>query len=134
MSHHRIALIVIAVALVLDAGLGLAFAAVQHLPAWHGLFCGLANAVTDGGDVAPATGAGYAITAAEYLLVVPLFAATFSLFTSGLSAIHIRGLHRRLDDMAAPAAVPDVTGKLGKLSQDISDLAATVRAVVGDGT
>ena len=104
MSHHRIALIVILAAIVLDAGLGLAFAAAEHLPAWHGLFCGLANAVTDGGDVSPTNPAGYMITAAEYVLVVPLFAATFSLFTSGLSAIHIRGLHRRLDTMAAAAA------------------------------
>ena len=101
MSHHRIALIVIAAALVLDAALGLAYAVAEHLPAWHGLFCGLANAVTDGGDVPPRNAAGYAITAAEYLLVVPLFAATFSLFTSGLSAIHIRGIHVKLDAMAA---------------------------------
>jgi hypothetical protein len=102
-SHHRIALIVIAAALVLDAGLGLGFAAAEHLPAWHGLFCGLANAVTDGGDVAPTNTAGYAVTAAEYVLVVPLFAATFSLFTSGLSAIHIRGIHKRLDEMQPQA-------------------------------
>jgi hypothetical protein len=95
-SHHRIALVTIAAALVLDAALGLAYAAAEHLPAWHGLFCGLANAVTDGGDVSPTNPAGYAITAAEYALVVPLFAATFSLFTSGLSALHVRDAERRI--------------------------------------
>lgn len=97
MSHHRIALLVIAAAAVLDAALGLAYAAVTpHLPWWHGLYCALANAVTVGGDVAPANGAGYAITAAECLLVVPLFAAAFSLFTSGLTAVHVRGAEGRI--------------------------------------
>lgn len=99
MSHHRIALIVIAAAAVLDAALGFGYAAAEHLPAWHGLFCALANAVTVGGDVPPTDPAGYAINAAECLLVVPLFAATFSLFTSGLSAIHIRSIHQRLDEL-----------------------------------
>ena len=97
MSHHRRALIVIAVALVLDAACGAAFSAVTPgLPLWHGLYCALANAVTVGGDVPPANGAGYAVTAAECSLVVPLFAATFSLFTSGLTAGHVRRAERRI--------------------------------------
>jgi hypothetical protein len=96
MSHHRIALVVIGAAVVLDVALGLAFAGAEHIPVAHGLFCGLANAVTDGCDIPPRTPGGYLITAAEYLLVVPLFAATFSLFTSGLTSMHIRRSERRI--------------------------------------
>lgn len=96
MSHHRIALAVIAAALVLDAGCGLAYAVAEHIPAWHGLYCSLANAVTLGGDVPPVNPAGYAINAVECFLVVPLVAATFSLFTSGLTAGHVRRSESRL--------------------------------------
>jgi hypothetical protein len=96
--NHRAALIVIATAIVLDTLLGLAFALAENIPIPHGLFCGLANAVTDGCDIAPHTHYGYEITTAEYLLVVPLFAATFSLFTSGLTNLHIiRSEHRMRD-------------------------------------
>jgi hypothetical protein len=95
--HHKLAAATIAVALALDVALGLAYAAVTPgLPWWHGLYCALANAVTDGGDVTPANGAGYAIQAAEFVLVVPLFAATFSFFTSGLAAVHVRESEERV--------------------------------------
>lgn len=90
MSHHRIAAVTVTAAVTLDALLGYLFSVAQHIPVWHGLYCALANAVTVGGDVAPTTPAGYAVTAAECALVVPLFAATFSLFTSGLSAVQVR--------------------------------------------
>ena len=95
MRHHHLALLTVAVALALDAACGVLFARFQGIPVWHGLFCALANAVTDGGDVAPTTPGGYAVTAAEYALVVPLFAATFSLFTSALSSVHVRPLHAK---------------------------------------
>lgn len=88
MSHHRIALRVILAALGLDALAGFLFSAVEHLPAWHGLYWALATAVTVG-DVAPVTGWGHVVAAAVCLTVVPLFAATFSLFTSGLTAVHV---------------------------------------------
>lgn len=96
MTHHRIALIVIAAALILDAACGLAFAGFQHIPAWHGLYDALANAVTLGGDVSPATPGAYAVNAVECLLIVPLFAAVFSLFTSGLTAQHVRKSESRI--------------------------------------
>lgn len=95
--HHRLALLVITGALVLDAGLGLAYAAVTPgLPWWHGWYCALANAVTVGGDVPPANGAGYAIQAAECLVIVPLFGATFSLLTSGLTQSHVAASEDRI--------------------------------------
>lgn len=95
-SHHRIALIVIASALLLDTICGLLYARFQHLPDWHGLYCALANAVTLGGDVSPSTPGGYAVNTAECLSVVPLFAATLSLFTSGLTAGHVARAERRI--------------------------------------
>lgn len=96
MNHHRIALVTITAAVVLDAACGLAFAAAQHIPAWRGLYCALANGVTVGGDIPPSTPAGYAVTAIECLLIVPLFGATFSLFTSGLTGSRITASEKRV--------------------------------------
>lgn len=102
MNHHRQALTVIATAVLLDAGLGLAYSAeTPRLPWWHGLYCALATAVTVGGDIPPANTAGYAINALECALVVPLFAATFSLFTSGLAGMHVRASEERVKDHIA---------------------------------
>jgi hypothetical protein len=96
-KHHHIAMVTIAVAMVLDAVLGVLYAEVTPgMPVWHGLYCALANAVTDGGDVTPVNHAGYIIQAIEYATVVPLFGASFSLFTSALSSMHLRLVHARL--------------------------------------
>jgi hypothetical protein len=95
-TRHRTALAVIGCAVTLDAGLGLAFAAAQHIALWLGLYCALANAVTVGGTVPPSAPWGYAVTALECALVVPLFAATFSLFTSGLTAVHVEAAEGRI--------------------------------------
>jgi hypothetical protein len=96
--HNRLALYTIGAAVVIDAVLGALYSEfTPGLPLWHGLYCALANAVTDGGDVTPVNDAGYAIQACEYVTVVPLVAAAFSLFTSALSSVHIRPLHHRLD-------------------------------------
>jgi hypothetical protein len=110
MSHHRLAALVVLAALILDTACGWLFAVAQQIPLWHGLFCALANAVTVGGDVPPSTPLGYAVTAVECALVVPLFAATFSLFTSGLTATHVhqatadikRHVTQHLTGVAAP--------------------------------
>lgn len=103
MSHHRIAGITVAAALALDVLLGWAFAAVQHVPVWLGVYCALANAVTVGGTVPPSVPWGYGLTAAECALVVPLFAATFSLFTSGLAGLHVTRSEARLKEHVAAA-------------------------------
>jgi hypothetical protein len=95
-AHHRIALLTIAAALFFAAVLGLAFAKAEHVSPAHGMFCGLANAVTDGCDIAPRTTAAYIVTVAEYFLCVPLFGATFSLFISGLTASHVAGAEQRI--------------------------------------
>jgi hypothetical protein len=121
-SHHRIAVITIAAALVLDTACGVLYAFAERIAVWHGLYCALADGVTRGGDVAPSTPAGYWISAVECVLVVPLIGATFSLFTSGLTSVHVRSsekrvkahleqrlaedhrsIHQRLDDMEREA-------------------------------
>jgi hypothetical protein len=97
-KHHHIAFIVICLAVFLDAMCGLVFAHAQSIPLWLGLYCALANAVTVGGTVAPSTHVGYIATAIECGLVVPLFAATFSLFTSALAGIHVRKSEARMKE------------------------------------
>lgn len=95
--HHRRALAVITAAVILDAALGALYSLVTPgLPLWHGLYCALANAVTVGGDVSPVNGRGYAVQAAECSLVVPLFAATLSLFTSGLTGAGVAEAEARI--------------------------------------
>lgn len=97
MKHHHIALVTIAGSLITAVILGLAYSAVTPgLPWWHGVYCALANAVTDGGDVQPVNKPGYAIQSAEFLTVVPLFVASFSLFTSAMSAVNQRASESRI--------------------------------------
>ena len=93
---HRAAIATIAAA-VLDTAGGLGFAAVEHRTAGEGLYWALTTATTVGyGDVTPKTAGGHVIAALVMLTVVPLFAATFSLFTSGLTATHIKREGRRI--------------------------------------
>lgn len=98
------ALLVIAAAAVLDAAAGCWFAAVEGLPVTSGLCYSLGIATTSGSSVPASGGMARLITALMQVTIIPLFGATFSLFTSGLSALHIRGLHRRLDDMGVPSS------------------------------
>lgn len=89
--NHRAALVTIATASALDAAGGLAFAGAEHRSAAAGLYWAVTTATTVGyGDVTPHTAAGHLIAVAVMLTVVPLFAATFSLFTSGLTSVHVR--------------------------------------------
>lgn len=87
---HRAAAVTISAAALADVACGVLYAAAEHLPVGRALYCAVGNAVTEGACTAPVTAAGRWIDLAEFLLVVPLFAATFSLFTSGLTAGHIR--------------------------------------------
>lgn len=89
-ARHRRALATIAVAATLD-GLGaVGFALVERVSIPLGFYWAVTTATTVGyGDIAPHTAAGHVIAVAVMLTVVPLFAATFSLFTSGLTADHV---------------------------------------------
>lgn len=94
---HRAAVATIAAAAVLDTCAGLGFAAAEHTGAGRGLYWAVATATTVGyGDVAPRTAAGHVIAVLVMLTVVPLFGATFSLFTSGLAAGHVAGAEGRI--------------------------------------
>ena len=94
--HHRRALLIVAVALVADAVCGWLYGVHEHIGVARGLYNALANAVTLGGDAAPVNGWGYAVNTVECLTVIPLFAATLSLFTSGLTSTHVRASERRV--------------------------------------
>jgi hypothetical protein len=95
-SHHYIAAGVASFALALDVALGVLYGAEEHIGVWHGIYCALATAVTAGGDVNPVNTAGYVVMAVICVTVVPLFGATFSLFTSALTSVHVKSLHRLL--------------------------------------
>jgi voltage-gated potassium channel len=84
--HHRAAVATVAAAVVLDTGLGVAFAAADHISAADGLYWATTTATTVGyGDITPHGWAAHVIAVGVMLTVIPLFAATFSLLTSGLA-------------------------------------------------
>lgn len=87
---HRKAWRTIRLAVLALVILGWFHARAAHWPLWHGEFCSLANGVTDGCDVAPANHGTYLVEALEYCTVVPLLAATISLFTTSATAEHVR--------------------------------------------
>jgi hypothetical protein len=102
MTRRKLELLVITSALALDAVFGWLYGIAEHLPIWHSMYVALANAVTLGGDVSPVNGYGYLLNTLECVLVVPLFAATFSLFTTVLTTAdvkaHINRKHEELKD------------------------------------
>lgn len=88
---HKAALATITAAAALDSAGGVCFARAEHLSVWRGLYWAVTTATTVGyGDITPATAAGHIIAVIVMLTVVPLFAATFSLFTTGLTSVHLR--------------------------------------------
>jgi voltage-gated potassium channel Kch len=94
---HRAALATIAAAAALDTAGGLAFAAAEHIPAADGLYWAVITATTIGyGDITPRTPAGHVLAVLVALTVVPLFAAAFSLFTSGLTSSHVKRSEERV--------------------------------------
>lgn len=95
-KQHRVALYTILVTAVLDVILGLEYSAYEKIPIWHGLYCAEMTAVTVGCDISPINHAGYIIMALIGVLIVPLVGASFSLFTSGITAIHIHASKREI--------------------------------------
>jgi len=94
--RHRVPLYTIAVTAVLDVILGIEYSVYEKIPIWHGLYCAEMTAVTVGCDVSPINHAGYIIMALIGVLIVPLVGASFSLFTSGITAIHIHASKREI--------------------------------------
>lgn len=99
MRRHRLAALTILAAYTLDVVCGLAFSAVEHVSIGLGLYWALATATTVGyGDVTPKTDAGHILAVAVMLTVIPLFSATFSLFTAGVTKEHIDRRHKEIKD------------------------------------
>lgn len=101
-EQHKTAIRVITLAAVLDVIGGLVFALVEHLSIGAGLYWAVATATSTGyGDVTPQTVSGRVVAVCVMLTVIPLFAATFSLVTSGLTSARVkkdnRGMHAKLD-------------------------------------
>lgn len=102
--HHRIAVMVIGAAVLLDAAGGLVFAATEHISGWLGLYWAVTTATTVGyGDLTPKTPLGHIVAVCVMLTVVPLFGASFSLFTSGLTASHVKHSEKRMRDHVTEA-------------------------------
>lgn len=111
---HKLALYVVAIAAALDMVAGVLFSAVEHVSVGSSLYWAVTTATTVGyGDIAPKTPVGKWIAVLVMLSVVPLFAATFSLFTSVLTSKRLaRGehrLHQKLDHIIKHhPAVPEL--------------------------
>lgn len=96
-SHHRIAVITVASAATLDALLGLAFGAAEHIGAWNGLYFAVVTGTTTGyGDIIPRGWLPHLLACAIMILVIPLISGTFALLTSGLAAVHIGRSEQRI--------------------------------------
>lgn len=85
--HNRLAYLTICMAVTLDIMFGLLFAFVEHISYWLGLYYAVVTATTVGyGDITPHTLWGHVIAVLTNMTVVPLFAATFSLFTARIAS------------------------------------------------
>lgn len=92
--NRRAALITIAGAMAFDLIGAVWFAAVEHLSLPTAIYWSITTATTVGyGDITPHTHIGRFIAVLVMLTVIPLFAATFSLLTTSLTAIHASKLH-----------------------------------------
>jgi hypothetical protein len=103
--HHRTALRLIALAVLLDAALGAAYGQAMRIGTWNGLYYATGIATTSGNS--PDTPVGWlphALTMCMMCLIIPLFAATFSLVTTGLTADHIDRRHRQMADHVTTTA------------------------------
>lgn len=87
--HHKRALVALAVTVVLDVIFGVLYGWDDHIGVWHGLYCATGTATSVGCDVLPSDPAGYILSTLMMLTILPLFAAIFSFFTSGLTADHM---------------------------------------------
>ena len=97
--HHQRAVKVITLAVLLDAALGAGYAQSMRISTWNGLYYATGIATTSGNS--PNTPVGWlphVLTMGMMCLVIPLFAATFSLATTGLTADHVDKRHRQMAD------------------------------------
>jgi voltage-gated potassium channel len=90
--HHRRAVIVLAVAAVLDTVLGTVFGISDGVGIASGIYFATATATTVGyGDITPHGWLPHVLAMLIMCTVIPLFASVFSLVTTGLTADHVDG-------------------------------------------
>lgn len=87
--HHKRALIVLGAVTLLDVVTGVILASIDHVPAWHGVYCTVGTTTTVGCDLPLHGGLAYGISAIAMVLFVPLWGTAFSFFTTGLTADHV---------------------------------------------
>lgn len=98
-AHHRRAVLVIAVAACLDAAAGIAFGYAQHIGPWNGLYFATTTATTVGyGDITPHGWLAHLIALGIQLTVIPLFASSFSLMTSGFTSDQVHAAKTEIKD------------------------------------
>jgi voltage-gated potassium channel len=92
--NRRAAIYTIVAAIGLDVIGAIWFAAIEHLSVPTGIYWSVTTATTVGyGDITPHTHLGRVVAVLVMLTVIPLFAATFSLLTTTLTARHVSKLH-----------------------------------------
>ena len=117
--NRRLAYLTILAAIALDVIAAICFAAAENISVGNGFYWAVATATTVGyGDVTPHNGLGKVIAVLVMLTVIPLFAATFSLFTTLLTANHVSRetgyLRRRLDHIIKHHPdIPDLPAEPG---------------------
>jgi voltage-gated potassium channel Kch len=131
-THRRLALLTVLTAMALDAVFGIAFGFVDHVGPATGLYFATTTATTVGyGDILPRGWLPHLLAVLIMLTVVPLFAATFSLFTSALGSVHLTAAERRLNSridahhaalrthfgIPPPGGVPADTAETGQPGQ-----------------
>lgn len=96
-NHRHYALLTIALATTLDFILGYAFGIADHIGVLRGLYFATVTATTVGyGDIAVVGWLPHILAILMMVTVIPLFGATFSLFTSGLTSFHV---HRAKEEL-----------------------------------
>lgn len=83
-------------AVILDIFMGISYSFVEHISVPLGLYWAEAEATTVGSEIVPHTIAGHWIKAIVGISVVPLFAATFSIFTTALTATHVHSVGQEI--------------------------------------
>jgi hypothetical protein len=97
--RHLVAAVTIAVAVCLDTLAGAWYAIVMHIPFTSGLCYAVGIATTSGSSVpSGASGKARLVTVLMQITIIPLFGATWSLFTSALGAVHVREAEVRIKD------------------------------------
>lgn len=103
-DHHKRAITTILLAAALDITLGCVFGFVQGIGVPGGLYFATTTATTAGGDnVTPVTLEARLVTVLIMITVIPLFAAAFSLITSGLTSHHVTKAEERIKDHVVSA-------------------------------